>query len=55
MQTKLLINGQLVAGLGPIQTVLDPALGSPIAEIPEATAEQVDAAVNAAEAAFPAW
>lgn len=55
MQNKLLINGQLVAGHGPIQTVLDPALGSPIAEIPEATAEQVDAAVNAAEAAFPAW
>ncbi|MBM7059915.1 gamma-aminobutyraldehyde dehydrogenase [Pseudomonas sp. UL073] len=55
MQTKLLINGQLVAGEGPAQPVLNPALGAALIQIPEASEAQVDAAVRAAEAAFPAW
>jgi len=55
MQTKLLINGTLVAGGGPAERVLDPATGECIAEIPEATAAQVDAAVASAEAAGAGW
>ncbi|WP_375739711.1 gamma-aminobutyraldehyde dehydrogenase [Pseudomonas boanensis] len=55
MQTKLLINGQLIAGEGPGLAVLNPALGTALVEIPEASAAQVDAAVQAADAAFPAW
>ncbi|MDT4785296.1 Gamma-aminobutyraldehyde dehydrogenase [compost metagenome] len=55
MHTKLLINGQLVAGEGPAQPVLDPALGAPLLQIPEASEAQVDAAVRAAAAAFPGW
>jgi aldehyde dehydrogenase (NAD+) len=55
MQSKLLINGQLVAGEGASLAVLNPALGAPLLHINEASAEQVDAAVRAADAAFDGW
>ena len=55
MQTKLLIDGVLVAGEGPVERVLDPATGKCIAEVPEASPRQVDAAVAAAEAATTSW
>jgi aminobutyraldehyde dehydrogenase len=55
MQTKLLINGTLTPGQGETERVLDPASGECIAEVPEASAAQVDAAVAAAEAAGPGW
>lgn len=55
MQSKLLINGELVTGLGAAQPVLNPAQGNVLLQIPEASAEQVDAAVRAAEAAFDGW
>ena len=55
MQTKLLINGRFVSGEGPELPVLNPSLGTPLVEIAEASAAQVDAAVCAADAAFPAW
>ncbi len=55
MQTKLLIDGALVAGEGPVERVLDPATGKCIAEVPEASRPQVDAAVAAAEAAGAGW
>ncbi|WP_040261977.1 gamma-aminobutyraldehyde dehydrogenase [Pseudomonas massiliensis] len=55
MQTLLLINGQLVAGEGSLQPVLDPARGQVLVKIPEASEAQVDAAVRAADAAFEGW
>ncbi|WP_371230309.1 gamma-aminobutyraldehyde dehydrogenase [Pseudomonas sp. QE6] len=55
MQTKLLINGQLVAGEGEKLAVLNPSLGTTLVEIAEATPAQVDAAVLAADAAFDSW
>ncbi len=55
MQIKLLINGQLVAGEGEVQTIFNPSLGSALMEIPEASIAQVDAAVLAADAAFEDW
>lgn len=55
MQTKLLINGQLVAGEGPAQPVYNPALGRVLVEINEASQAQVDAAVQAADSAFASW
>ena len=55
MQTQLLIGGRLVAGEGAAEAVLDAASGAQIATVPEATVEQVNAAVTAAEAAFPGW
>jgi aminobutyraldehyde dehydrogenase len=55
MQTKLLINGTLATGAGSVERVLDPASGECIAEVPEASRSQVDAAVAAAEAAGAGW
>ncbi|MFS2197092.1 gamma-aminobutyraldehyde dehydrogenase [Pseudomonas sp. Pseusp3] len=55
MQTKLLIDGKLISGLGASQAVLNPSTGEVIIEIPEADASQVNAAIDAAEAAFEGW
>jgi aminobutyraldehyde dehydrogenase len=55
MQTDLLINGQLVAGEGASQAVLNPSRGLPLLHINEADIAQVDAAVNAAATAFEDW
>ncbi|MEO1598969.1 MAG: gamma-aminobutyraldehyde dehydrogenase [Pseudomonadota bacterium] len=55
MQTKLLIGGALVDGTGEALPVFDPATGSIVAHVPEASDEQVDAAVAAAEGAFETW
>ncbi|HKZ72529.1 MAG TPA: gamma-aminobutyraldehyde dehydrogenase [Steroidobacteraceae bacterium] len=55
MNTRLLINGRLVAGLGEVEKVLDPATGNVIAEVPEASEEQIVEAVRAAGKALPAW
>jgi aminobutyraldehyde dehydrogenase len=55
MQTKLLINGKLVAGAGEVEQVLNPATGKTLAKVPEASREQIDAAVKAAAAAFDGW
>lgn len=55
MNTQLLINGQFVAGEGEIEEVLNPATGEVIARVAEASLEQVQAAVAAAQAAFVSW
>ena len=55
MQTKLLINGQLVNGEGAPQAVFNPALGRVLVQINEASEAQVDAAVRAADDAFESW
>lgn len=55
MQTQMLIAGRLVAGQGPQEDILDPATGARIAAVAEATPEQVNAAVAAAERAFGGW
>jgi aminobutyraldehyde dehydrogenase len=55
MQTQLLIAGRLVAGEGNAEGVLDSASGEQIASVNEASPAQVEAAVAAAEAAFPGW
>lgn len=53
--TDMLIGGQPVLGEGESSDALDPATGSLLASVPEATERQVDAAVQAARKAFPAW
>ncbi len=53
--TQLLINGHCVAGEGRSEAVLNPATGERLCEVREASAEQLRAAVDAAQAAFPAW
>jgi aminobutyraldehyde dehydrogenase len=55
MQTKLLINGKLVAGEGRVEEVLNPATGKVLAKVPEASRAQINAAVEAADAAFDGW
>jgi aminobutyraldehyde dehydrogenase len=55
LQTQLLINGRLTAGEGELEDILNPATGDTIARIPGASLEQVQQAVAAAHAAFPAW
>ena len=55
MQHRLLINGELIVGAGQKQPVYNPATGEVLLEIAEASAEQVDAAVRAADAAFAGW
>lgn len=55
MQSKLLIDGQLVEGLGEKLPVYNPATGDVLLEIAEATLGQVNQAVMAADAAFAAW
>ena len=55
MQSQLLIDGQLVNGQGATLPVYNPATGEVIAQVAEASPEQVDRAVLAADAAFAAW
>jgi aminobutyraldehyde dehydrogenase len=55
MQTKLLIDGALVAGEGAAERILDPASGKTMAEVAEASPQQVNAAVAAAERAAAGW
>jgi aminobutyraldehyde dehydrogenase len=55
MQTQMLIGGRLVAGEGAVESVLDAASGAQIAAVAGASEQQVQAAVAAAETAFPRW
>ncbi|MDP7186109.1 MAG: aminobutyraldehyde dehydrogenase [Paracoccaceae bacterium] len=52
MQTNMLINGEMVKGLGDPISVLNPATGDEICAINAATSEQVDAAMASAHEAF---
>lgn len=51
---KLLINGALVEGDATVE-VINPATEEVLAQAPAASAAQMDSAVGAAKAAFPAW
>jgi aminobutyraldehyde dehydrogenase len=53
--TRLLIDGKLVAGEGPVESIVNPATAREIAQVPAASAEQVDRAVAAAARAFGTW
>ncbi len=55
MQTELLIGGVFAAGENAPETVLNPRTGAAIAEVPEASEAQVDAAIAAARGAFETW
>ncbi len=55
MQTRQLINGELVDGAGEALAIVDPSTGSDIVAVAEASDEQVDAAVAAAVGAFEAY
>ena len=56
MQTRLFVNGEFVDAVdGRTIPVFNPHDGSLLAEVAEAGAADVDRAVGAAQAAFPAW
>ena len=52
---RLLIDGELVEGAGPLIDVIDPATGATVAAISTASSEQVDAAARAADRAFGSY
>ena len=53
--TELLINDQLIKGAGIGEPILNPATGEVLCTVPEASPEQLNAAVEAAHTAFGAW
>jgi aminobutyraldehyde dehydrogenase len=55
MDTALRIGGKFENGKGAAEKVLNPRTGKLIVEVPEASNEQVDNAVFAADEAFDAW
>ncbi len=55
MDTKLLINGKLVAAKGSKEDVIDPATGKALVAIAESSEEQIEAAVEAGAKAFDGW
>lgn len=52
---SMIINGQAVSGAAGSFSVVDPATAAAFAECPCASVEQLDQAVDAAEAAFASW
>ena len=55
MQTNMLIGSNFVAGTETAETILNPKTEETILELPEASLDQVDAAVDAAVTAFNSW
>ena len=55
VETRLLINGERVAGEGDPLEVENPFTEQPVAIAGSASTEQLDAAIAAAREAFPAW
>ena len=53
--TNLLIGNQLVKGEGTGEPILNPSTGEVLCTVPEASPEQLNAAVEAASAAFGGW
>jgi aminobutyraldehyde dehydrogenase len=55
LPTDLLIDGQFVAGEGRVEAILNPATGQPLAQVAEASIDQINRAVAAAHRAFDGW
>ncbi|MEO0382664.1 MAG: aminobutyraldehyde dehydrogenase [Pseudomonadota bacterium] len=55
VQDRMLIDGALCRAEGSARAVVSPATGKIVAEVRDASVEQVDAAVQAARAAFDGW
>jgi aminobutyraldehyde dehydrogenase len=55
MDTRLLIGDRTEAGQGELEAIQNPRTGATILELPEASVEQLEAAVAAARGAFDAW
>ena len=55
MDTKMLIGSSLEMGIEAEENIINPKTGETIMMLPEASMEQIDRAVNAAEHAFQSW
>ena len=55
MQAEMLIGSKLRKGKGEAEPVINPKTGAKIIEIREASPDQVDKAVAAADKAFGSW
>ncbi|WP_054908256.1 aldehyde dehydrogenase family protein, partial [Pseudomonas sp. NBRC 111135] len=55
LHTALLIDGQLVAGEGMAEPIINPTTGETIVSIADGSIDQVEQAIAAAHRAFPAW
>jgi aminobutyraldehyde dehydrogenase len=55
LDTSMLVGSQFEPGTEAAEKVLDPKTEETIVDLPEASAEQIDAAVGAAEKAFASW
>ncbi|MBS7542178.1 gamma-aminobutyraldehyde dehydrogenase [Ancylobacter oerskovii] len=55
LDTEMLIGATFAAGTEAPETVLNPKTEETLVELPEASADQIDAAVNAADKAFAGW
>ncbi len=55
METNLLLDGELVAGDGAAETIVNPRTGEMILELAQSSTSQVDAAIAAAGRAFAGW
>ncbi len=55
LELKNYINGEWVESKGETKDVVNPATGKLIAKVPISTRDEVDAAVKAAQEAFPDW
>ncbi len=55
METSMLIGSGFETGTEAEETILNPKTGDCIVDLPEASKEQVDRAVNAADKAFATW
>jgi aminobutyraldehyde dehydrogenase len=55
LHTELLINGKFVRGQGAEESIVNPATGAQVAKVAEASAQQVDEAVRAAQGAYAGW
>lgn len=55
LYSALPIEGQLVAGEGLPEAIINPACGEVLASIAEASLEQLEAAVKSAHSAFAGW
>jgi aminobutyraldehyde dehydrogenase len=55
LHTDLLIGTDFVQGAGAEETIVNPATGQAVTKVREASADQVDQAVRAAQAAFKTW
>src|SRR4051794_13213858 len=55
IETQLFVDGEFLPGQGQVESIVNPASGKVIAQVAEASLDQVNTAVAAATRAFSTW